>query len=146
MKTGQKKFVRKVLRIASVAALAAIAAVFTYQHFGEEISAHRDALKWGGLVLFLIVSTLARAEGKIPNYEERHGALNRVFDENPWAKIYLVIYVIALAIGIYYAMSHHIDLVEAVGFFGLLGAVLMLMLPAFVIRLKEAYEEAGGEE
>jgi hypothetical protein len=87
-------------------------------------------------------STTARS----PTYAERHGKFNRLVDKNPWVKIYIAAILLAEAIGCYlYAISKDIDVTELLdrfGFFGMLGAILLVFLPLIIIRLREVHDEA----
>jgi len=49
----------------------------------------------------------------------------------------------AIAIGDYYVISNHIELFKENNSFLLLGAMLLLFLPIFIVKAKDAYIEAG---
>ncbi len=146
MNTGQARFLRKVaLNIALVALIAVAAMTISALLPTGWLTAHRGAVEGVALLVFGVVSAVARHEQPLPSRAERHAELNRVFDEHPWAKVYLALCCMALAVGLYLVGTRHIDLAE-VGFLGLLGAVLLMLLPVFFIKLKEAYDAAGEEE
>jgi hypothetical protein len=83
----------------------------------------------------------------IPTYAERHGKFNRLVDRNPWIKIYIAAILLAEATGCYlYAISKRMDaadLLEKFGFFGILGAILLVFLPLIVIRIREMFTETS---
>jgi hypothetical protein len=146
MNIDQKGFVKKVaLNIALVILIAVVAIMINELLPAGWLTAHHGTVEGIALLLFIVVGALAQREGPLPSRAEQHAALNRVYDEHPWAKVYLALYCMALALGLYLVGTHHIDLAK-VGFLGLLGVVLLLMLPVFLIKLKEAYDAAGEEE
>ncbi len=146
MNTNQKRFVKKVALDITVMILIAVAAVKVNERIPAGwLTAHHGTVEGVALLVFIVVGALAQREGPLPSRAERHAALNRVYDEHPWAKVYLALYCFVLAVGLYLVGTHHIDLVE-VGFLGLLGVLLLMMLPVFIIKLKEAYDAAGEEE
>ena len=118
-----------------VVALLIIASIFN-----EWILKHWETLKWPAFAVLFFVGVLQKNR---PSRAEAHLKFNQVFDEHPWIKIYIAVYGIAIAIVDYYAISHQINLVENLNFFELSGAILLLLLPIFIIKQKEAWDEAG---
>ncbi len=146
MNAGQKRFVKKVALNFVVVILIAIGAMTVNEWLPAGwLTAHHVVVEGVALLVFIVVGALAQREGPLPSRAERHAALNRVYDEHPAAKVYLALYCMALAVALYLVGTHHIDLAE-IGFLGLLGAVLLMMLPVFLIKLKEAYDAAREEE
>jgi len=147
MNNAQKNLVKKVaVTIGLVILIIIVSSILSKSLPDEWLSTHREALTWSALVLFVIISAFAKNKQPIPTYTERHQVFNRLFDENPWAKIYVVVFVIIIAIGLYYISSNHIDMgavLDKMGFFGFVAAIALLMLPIFIIKLKESYDEAG---
>ena len=96
------------------------------------------------VMVFLLMTSIST---RIPTYAERHRSFNRLVDENPWIKIYIAAILFAEAIACYlFATSKHIDVIEildGVGIFGLLGALVLVFLPFIIIRLRELYTAAG---
>lgn len=143
MNTAQKKLVGKIAF--AIFLLVLIASAWPAKGlFPAALSANGDlAIR---LVLGAAIILGAAAGGRVPTYTERHDALNRFYDQHPGAKVFLVACAGTEAIGLYYAGTHHIDLADKAGFFGLLAAVLApIMLPLIGIRLKDAYDEAGKD-
>ncbi len=110
--------------------------------FDDWIMEHWESLKWLIFLVLIIIGTLHK---KIPTYTERHFEFNQLIEENPWLKVFYGFYLLGIVAGNYYIMSHGINIVKEVGIFGLFGAVLLLILPVYIIRQKELYIEAGKE-
>ncbi len=150
MKRAQKNLVQKIAVTIFLVILVFIVSSLLSKSLSDEwMSTHSKTLGGAALVLFIIIRAYAKSNGPIPTYSERHHEFNRLFDENPWAKIYVVAYAIAIAIALYYVGSNHIDMgavLDKVGFFGFAAAIVLLMLPIFIIKLKESYDEAGDED
>lgn len=137
MNRAQKRFSAKVFL--------AILLLSTCLLFSEEISAvignRGEVFMWLALVIFVVV---AFNNGKstathIPTYAERHSVFGRILDENPWMKIFYTVYGVAVVIGVFYVMSIEVGIV------GFLGALFLVMLPIIIIKIKQAYIEAGNE-
>lgn len=150
MNNAQKNIIKKIAVSFSLAILIIVVSSILSKSLSDKwLSTHKETLTWSALVLFVIISAFAKNRQPMPTYSKRHQELNRLFDENPWAKIYVVVYSIAIAIGLYYVGSNHIDMagvLDKVGFFGFAAVIVLLMLPIFIIKLKESYDEAGEED
>ena len=118
----------------------AVALLIIASIFNEWILKHWETLKWPAFAVLIFAGMLSKNK---PSRAEVHLKFNQVFDEHPWIKIYIVAFGIAIAIGDYYAISNHIDLLSEVGFFGFAIAILLLFLPVFIIKQMEAWNEAG---
>jgi uncharacterized membrane protein len=150
MNNAQKNLVKKVaVKFFLVILIVIVSSILSKSLSDAWLSTHRETLTWSALVLFIIVSAFAKNKQPMPTYSERHQEFNRLFDENPWAKIYVVVFVIIIAIGLFYISSKHIDMgavLDKVGFFGFVAVIVLLMLPIFIIKLKESYDEAGEND
>ena len=110
--------------------------------FDEWILEHWKIIQWplfAAVFIALMFSNAKKGAG------EGRQEINRIVKENPWIKIYLAIYGIALAIGVNYIIFNNINISKQVGTFELFCAILLLILPIFIIKQKEAYIEAGKE-
>jgi len=110
--------------------------------FDEWILEHWEIIQWPlftAVFIALMFSNAKKGAG------EGRQEINRIVKENPWIKIYLAIYGIALAIGVNYIIFNNINISKQVGTFELLCTILLLILPIFIIKQKEAYIEAGKE-
>jgi len=108
--------------------------------FDDWILEHWEAIKWPSLILILVIVTLSKKKSTTRNGREE---INRIVEENSWIKIYLALYGIVLAIGTSYVIYNSINISEKGGVFEMLGAIILLILPIFIIQQKEAYIEAG---
>ena len=150
MNNAQKNFVKRIVFAVLLVILIWIASSILSRSLSNEwLPAHRGALLLFGFVLFVFVGAFVKKSAPLPTYSERHEAFNQLFDQYPWAKIYVIVYSIALALGLYYVSSNHVDMgvfLDKVGFFGFVAMILLLMLPIFIVRLKKSYDEAGEEK
>lgn len=140
MNRAQKRFVAKVF----LAMLLLVTALVFSEKISAMVGEHRKVLMW--LVLFVVIILVALSNNKsaathIPTYAERHLEFIRLLDENPWMKIYYVVYGLAVAIGAYHAMFNGIE----IGSFGFLGALFLVILPIIILMMKKRYLEAGEE-
>jgi hypothetical protein len=115
-----------------------VALIIIFSIFDDWISNNWETLKSPAFAALLFVGALSKNK---PTRAEAHLEFNRIIDEHPWIKIYLVVYGIAIAIGDYYVMTNHINLIEYVSFFNLSGAILLLFLPIFILKQKAAWYE-----
>lgn len=149
MNVAQRKLVTKVAGIALLLVLIAVSSLLLNEWLPDAwLAAHGETIKWTAFVLFLGLGLLASKSGPMPTYTERHAAINDFYDEHPWAKVYLACCVMAIAVGLYFVATRHIDMGEVLqklGILGFLGAVFLLILPNILVKLKEAYDAAGEE-
>ena len=130
MNNAQKNLVKKVaVTIGLVILIIIVSSILSKSLSDEWLSTHRETLTWSALVLFVIVSAFAKNKQPMPTYSERHQEFNRLFDENPWAKIYVAVLVIIIAVGLFYVSSKHIDMgtvLDKVGFFGFVAVIAVI--------------------
>lgn len=150
MNNAQRRFVIKVTVISFLLVLIAVSSWVVNAWLPHEwLAKHGETVKWSAFALFLIIGILARKDGTVPTYSERHETLNHFYDEHPWAKVYLACIATAIAAGLYFVGSHRIDMVTVMhksGVFGFLGAIFLLFLPNIIVKLKEVYDAAGEED
>lgn len=150
MNNAQKNLVKRIaFAIVLMILIWIVSSTLSKSLSDEWLSMHRNTLLLSTFVLLVIGSAFGKKNEPMPTYSERHEEFNRLFDENPWTKVYVVIYSVALAIGLYYVSSNHVDmgaLLDKVGFFGFAAAILLLMLPIFIVKLKKSYDDAGKEK
>jgi hypothetical protein len=133
----QKKLVTKLVFVVLLLA--------TLPMFHHWISSHLRILGWG-LFALIIVSALGKQKSiHIPTYDERHLEFNRVLDENPWMKIYYVVFTMAVAIGFYYTITNNVNILEDIGFLGAYGLISLVMLPVIIFKVRQAYIDAGED-
>lgn len=106
--------------------------------FNDWILKHWDTIRWPSFIVILIIAALSK---KKHSHADGRFQINRVVEENPWIKIYLAIYCVAIAIGSCYVIFNNIKL--DVGFVELSSALGLLILPIIIIQQKEAYFNAG---
>jgi hypothetical protein len=115
-----------------------VALIIIFLIFDDCISNNWGPLKWLAFAALFFVGAYSKNK---PTRAGAHLEFNRIIDEHPWIKIYFVVYGITIAIGDYYIMTNHIDLIEHVSFFNLSGAILLLFLPIFILKQKAAWYE-----
>ncbi|MBU1447618.1 MAG: hypothetical protein KKF58_04830 [Gammaproteobacteria bacterium] len=150
MNNAQKSLVKRTISVIFLVILIWIASSFLSHSLSHEwLLTHRSALLVSGFVLFVLAGAFTKKNKHVPTYLERHEELNQLVDTYPWIKIYVVVYSIAIALGLYYVSSNQVDmaaLLDKVGFFGFAAMILMLMLPIFIVKLMKTYDEARKEE
>lgn len=150
MNNAQEKLVTKVAGITVLLILIAVSAAVLSKWLPHEwLAKYGETVKWSAFLVFIIAGALASKSDPITTRSERQAVVSVFYDEHPWAKVYLACCVIAIAIGLYFVATYHIDMgavMEKLGMFGFLGAIFLLILPIVIVKLKEAYDAAGKEE
>jgi len=105
--------------------------------FDEWISENWGTLKYPLLIIIVVIAVFSNRRRENSN-EWRE--INRIVEENPWIKIYLVVYGSILTYGVYYIVSNNI---KVQGAFEMLLAIYLLVFPVYVIKSKERFIDAG---
>lgn len=147
MNNGQKNCVRKIALTLFLLVLVVIASSVINKSLSPDwLSAHGETVTWSAFILVLIARAMGRKDAHTPTYEEKHEVLNRFGDDHPWMKTYLALSIVAIGIGLFGVATKRIDVGEIMDKLGLFGTVVVFglwLLPVFLVKLKESYDEAG---
>jgi len=101
-----------------------------------------DYLRWPALALLFVAAAFHRKP--MPTREERSQRLNDTVRRHPLVRTWLAVYGLLLAVGIYWVLKTHFDLIDlGSAFFFLL--IIGLLAPFVVAGQIDKYKELGAQ-
>ena len=130
MTKAQRKIILAVLLVVSIIALFSI--------FEEWIIENKFITFSVAILFSAIISSLSKEKVSL---EEGKAETNKIIENHPWIKIYMVSYAFVSLIGAGYVIKNNIKL--NVGFFELFSAILLIILPILIIKTINSYKNAS---
>ena len=108
--------------------------------FSDIIQSNWDTIKWPAII---VIIALALFDKNRRTHAQGRYEFNRIIEEYPWVKTYLIIYFFIIAILVNYVLYNEIKLNVEAG--GLLLILTSFFLPLIIIREREEYRNASKE-
>jgi hypothetical protein len=121
----------------AAATVAVVAVLLSAQWILEEW----DYLRWPALVLLIIASAFHRKP--LPRWSERSQRLNETVQKYPLIRVWLVLYGLFLAVGVFWVLKRHFELIDSPAVFFLL--FIGLLAPFLIADQVDKYKALGAQ-